>query len=197
MAATPMNVYDDLVLSQRLPTDNGWSYTLASRLGQLLRSAEQQFGPRDTSYTPLGFEFVADGPRTWYPDNCRHVIIQLGSTCATDIVRACYQLAHESIHLLSPTGVPNDSNILEEGLATVFSYRYVRDTFGLDWSRSDDVRYDSAAAAVEKLLAIDPTSIARLRTRQNVISRIDASLILAQYPAVGADLSNELERKFA
>jgi hypothetical protein len=192
-----MNVSDDLLLAQRLPTDDGWSYTLATRLGQLLRSAEQQFGTRDTSYTPLGFEFVADGPRTWYPHNCRHVVIQLGSICATDTVRACYQLAHESIHLLSPTGVPNSSNILEEGLATVFSYRYVRDTFGLDWSHSGDARYDSAAAAVEKLLAIDPASIAQLRTHQQVISLIDAPLILVQYPAIGADLANELARKFA
>lgn len=191
-----MNVSDDLILAHRLQTGNGWSFTLASRLGELLRSAERQFGPRDTTYTPLGIEFAADGPRTWYPEDCRHVIIQLGSICATNEVRALYQLAHESIHLLSPTGVPDSSNILEEGLATVFSYRFIHETFGLDWTRSGDPRYDSAAAAVEKLLAIDAASILRLRVHQQTISRIDAHLILAQYPAVGADLANELAHRF-
>jgi hypothetical protein len=43
-----MNISDDLVVAQRLPTDDGWSYTVATRLGQLLRGAEQQFGTRDT-----------------------------------------------------------------------------------------------------------------------------------------------------
>ena len=111
-------------------------------------------------------------------------------------MRAHYQLAHESIHLLSPTGVPNSSNVLEEGLATMFSYRFVRDTFGLDWSRSGDARYDAAASAVEQLLTIEPTAIARLRTHQEVISRIDAPLLLAHYPAVGLALANELARPF-
>lgn len=191
-----MNVAEDLVLAKPLPKSNSWSYTLASRLGQLLQSAEEQFGPRDMSYTPLGFEFINEGPSIWYPGNCRHVVIRLSTLCADDPVRACYQLAHESIHLLSPTGGPNNTNILEEGLATVFSYRYIHKTFGLDWSRSGDARYDGAAAAVEKLLAIDAKSIIRLRAKQPVISQIDAPLILAEYPEVGTALAHELERKF-
>jgi hypothetical protein len=82
-------------------------------------------------------------------------------------------------------------------LATVFSYRYIRDAFSLDWSHSGDARYDSAAADVEKLLAIDPASVGQLRTHQQVISLIDAPLILVPYPSIGADLASELARKFA
>src|SRR5437879_7010897 len=58
----------------------------------------------------------------------RHIVIQLTMECLTDQVRACYQLAHESVHLLAPTGGRN-ANVLEEGLATYFSELYLHDTF--------------------------------------------------------------------
>jgi hypothetical protein len=67
----------------------------------------------------------------WYPGDRKHIVIQLSVNCLTDLPRACYQLAHECIHLLAPTGRQNANN-LEEGLATLFSEDYATCEFTPD-----------------------------------------------------------------
>ena len=60
-----VNINSDLLIPKLLSNDK-WTYTLASRLSDMLYLAEDLFGPRDLSYTPLGIEFIPDGPKTWY-----------------------------------------------------------------------------------------------------------------------------------
>jgi hypothetical protein len=97
----------DLLYARRLPGDIGWTWTLASRLGHILRTAQELYGPRDPNYTILGVEFGGDIPQLWYPGDCGHVVVQINPACATDMNRACFQMAHEAIHLLSPSGGPS------------------------------------------------------------------------------------------
>src|ERR1043166_1645415 len=97
-----------------------FAWTLAARMGHILTQAETLCGPRDTSYTVLGVEFGVGAPRIRYLPNWRQAIVQITEACATDTVRACYQMAHECIHLLSPTD-KRDITVMEEGLATHFS----------------------------------------------------------------------------
>ena len=52
-----ININSDLLVTQPLPNDNGYTWTLASLLGDMLHIAEELFGPRDLSYTILGIEF--------------------------------------------------------------------------------------------------------------------------------------------
>lgn len=190
-----MNVSDDLFLAHELPTKDGYSWTLASRLGQMLQLAQSQFGSRDLNYTPVGIEFAGDRPQIWFPGNCGHIVIQLSTSAATDSIRACYQLAHETIHLLSPTGKAN-ANVLEEGLAVFFSRQYLRENFNTDWGTSGLPEYGSACAATECLLAIDPDSIRRIREEQPVISLITSEMLSRHYPSLHPDLCNELARRF-
>src|SRR4051812_12688158 len=63
----------DPALFMARPIENGYTWTLASRLGDMLHLAETMFGPRDPSYTVLGVEFVADNPRVWYPGNRKFI----------------------------------------------------------------------------------------------------------------------------
>jgi len=86
------------------PTSCGYSWTITSKLGHILRTAEERYGKRDHSYTILGVEFSQDGPQIWYPGNCKNIIIQISMNCIDDINRAVFQVAHEAIHCLSPTG---------------------------------------------------------------------------------------------
>ena len=53
-----INIDSDLLVAQRLPDGSGYTWTLASRLGEMLHMAEELFGPRDCSYTILGIEFT-------------------------------------------------------------------------------------------------------------------------------------------
>ena len=51
-----------LAVADPLPAGNGYTWTLASRLGEMLKLAEERYGPRDAGYTILGVEFADDGP---------------------------------------------------------------------------------------------------------------------------------------
>ncbi|MGZ3525685.1 MAG: hypothetical protein ACXU9L_12910, partial [Thermodesulfobacteriota bacterium] len=113
------NVHDNLIIAFPCPPESGCAYTftLASHLGQMLEMAEQRFGPRDRSYTILGFEFRAGLPQIWFPGDGMNVIVQLDSSSMNDPNLPLFQMAHECIHLLTPVLSANAS-VLEEGLAT-------------------------------------------------------------------------------
>jgi hypothetical protein len=189
-----MEVSGDLVLAQRLPHNTGWSWTLASRLGNLLERAEQEFGARDRTYTPVGVEFSADGPRTWYPGNCRNVLIQINSACANDPPEACYQLAQECIHLLAPTG-GNHANYLEEGLSIVFATRYVQQNFGFHVGQPNP-KYAEVARLVETLFAFDPEGVRKVRAVQPSFSQITVTNLRDQIPDCPVTLAEQLLRAF-
>jgi hypothetical protein len=184
----------DLLFARPLAEGNGYSWTLASRLGAMLQSAQEQFGARDMSYTILGFEFCGSVPQIWYPGNCRNIVIQLTPACATDLIKACYQLSHECIHLLAPSGGQNANN-LEEGLATHFCHRYIVENFGVDF-RTSLQSYAAARAAVEELVSADATVIRRLRERQPAIYQRCADDIIATVPNTRPELAAFLCERF-
>jgi hypothetical protein len=162
------------------PTSDGYTWTITSKLGHILRTAEEKYGPRDYSYTILGVEFNQDGhPRIWYPGDCKNVIIQISLNCLNDINRAVFQVAHEAIHCLCPTGTKS-ANILEEGLATLFSIEYTVSNGNGIWA-SNDQKYTDATKLVKELLCFDTEIIKKLRLIQPTISLIDKDLILNAY----------------
>ncbi|MGL4611248.1 MAG: hypothetical protein ACRCYY_16505 [Trueperaceae bacterium] len=145
--------------------------------------AESLSGGRDKSYTILRVEFINSHPQIWYPGDRKHIIIQLGSECLNNLPQACYQLAYECIHLLSPIG-KRGANNLEEGLATHFSQLYVREKFGSIFNSTLE-SYTNAQRYIQGLLAHDLNAIKNLRSRQPTISLIDAVLINEVYPDFG------------
>lgn len=146
-----------------LPGGTGYTWTLPSRMGQMLNQVETLYGSRDTSWAILGVEIGGDIPHLWYPGNRNHVLVQLGITALDDHYQACYQLAHETIHLLSPTGTAH-APVIEEGLATVYSDDYMKSEFNLTWC-PDVASYASAASLVRELLAVNQNAIRILRTK--------------------------------
>jgi hypothetical protein len=159
-----------------------------------LSIAEEYYGPRDRSYTILGVEFSNDNPRIWYPGNCGNVVVQLGPVCATDMSRACFQLAHEAIHLLSPSG-SSTTTVLDEGLAEYFSVRYVREEFNANW-HSDIASYLIAGSLTEQLLAIDSGIIRAIRQLQPALHLVTAPDIHATHPDVPPELAVALTQPF-
>jgi hypothetical protein len=59
--------------------ENGFTWTLASRLGEMLHIAEEMFGPRDMQFTILGVDFKEGIPQTWYPGSRRTSLSSLAS----------------------------------------------------------------------------------------------------------------------
>ena len=140
----------------------------------MLTDAQDRYGPRDLTWTPVGVEFSADGPQLWFPGTgSRNIAVQLATNALGDNVLACYQLAHECVHLLAPDG-RRGAPVLEEGLATVFSEHYVAAQFG----RGELTRlpsYVDAAAQVRKLLTIRPTAIRELRAMEPCFKKMTVS----------------------
>jgi len=174
--------------------ENGYTWTLASRLGDILVKAESVFGPRDKNFTILGVELCGSSPQIWFPGNCGNIIIQITESCANDVNRACYQIAHEAVHLLSPIGKA-DATVLEEGLATYFSAKYCLESQGISWNEELE-SYKLARLLVEQLLTVDSDIICRIRIKQPKISCITAQDIISANNNIPLDLANKLVSKF-
>ncbi|MHC2278077.1 hypothetical protein ACVME8_004688 [Bradyrhizobium diazoefficiens] len=176
----------------RLPT--GWfSWTLTTQLSELLAEAEARFGPRDPTWTPLGIEFDGDVPHIWYPGNRRHVSVVLTELARQDVKRALFQLSHETIHLLSPTGGA-EAPVIEEGLATMFSNQ-ISARYGLGFSY-DVQSYVTAANLTEALLAMYPDGIKRARERETSFTKFTPQLIQETCPNVPSEMAARLCQPF-
>ena len=176
-----IHVKSDLLYAQPLSDRDGYTWTLVSRLGEMLYMAEELFGPRDRSYTILGVEFVSDNPRIWYPGNCQHIIIQLDLSAATNMFQACYQLAHETIHLLAPTGGKNANN-LEEGVACYFADLFMKEAMRNPYPPPSLLSYRAAFELVKPLLDADKYCIRKLRKQQPSFSKMSEEQISIAFP---------------
>jgi hypothetical protein len=88
------------------------------------------------------------------------------------------ELAHEAIHVLSPTIFGWAPTILEEGLAECFAQRYVNRIHGISFERGSNPKADAVMQAVSTLLSKNGLVIKDLRTHQPVISKIDEKLLV-------------------
>ncbi|NVZ16692.1 MULTISPECIES: hypothetical protein [Pseudomonas] len=168
--------------------DNTW--TLATRLANMLYKAEQLYGPRDLSWTVVGVEFGTDIPSIWFPQPGKNVAIRLTTSALDSKETAYYELAHECIHLLSPAGrvvVP----VIEEGLATVFSEDYYEEVFQQK-ATTRMPSYAKAAALVRDLLSIAPDAILRIRSVQPAFTLITEKTFLDAGLSVPRALIDEL-----
>lgn len=156
----------------------------------MLEMAEQKFGPRDKSFTILGFEFRAGLPQIWFPGNRRRVIIQLDASSMNDPNLSLFQMAHQSVHLLTPV-LPAEASVLEEGLATYFSKEYMAAHLGGVWLTGDQ-KFDRAEVLARKLLLFNADAIKAIRERVSVISEATAQDILKICPSLSPPLADQL-----
>ena len=183
---------NDLFIAQPIPS--GYSWTLASRLGQMLKMAEAEYGKRDKSWTILGVEFVHDGPRVWFPGNCNHVVVQLGTAAAQDGQKAMFQLAHEVVHLLDPSSAK--TTVLEEGIATNFALSFMAKEMGNPSYKTGDQKYGNAATLVGTLLAAKNDAPKLLRQSFGPFHGITEKQILQTCPSLPPSVANQLAAQF-
>ncbi len=191
-----IEVKSELFVAEELASINGYSWTLASRLGDALEKAEMLFGDRDKEYTILGVEFLStEVPQIWYAGSGRHIAIQLSREALGDANQAFYQLAHEVVHCLSPTGAQG-ANVLEEGLAVWFSRWYMKTSgLGDHWNATLE-SYLEAGRLVEQLLKIDMGLIKRLRGREPVLSQATPGALMKLHGDVEMTLAEGLCETF-
>ncbi len=179
--------------TERLPSNDGYTYTLTTLLGVFLREAESRYGPRDRAWTPLGIEFYGDIPHLWFPGNCGNVSIMLTDTARLDQRQAIFQLAHETVHLLAPTGGAHAS-VFEEGLATLFSHEMSPLHGG--YNISTHALYLLAEAQARQFLAIDPDGVRKIRSVQPSFQEFTPEMICEFCPSVPISLAESLCQPF-
>jgi len=135
------------------------SYTLTTLLGEILNQLEADYGPRDSGYTLLGIEFGGDEPHIRYPTKCKQIAIRLTDAARLAPEQALFQLAHEAVHLLAPTG--KDALVVEEGIATLFSHR-MSAAYGSSF-RNNEPAYACAEQTVLEWLQIHPGGVQAVR----------------------------------
>lgn len=168
--ATGAGLLHSHFLAQPIETE-GRSPTLTTRLGAALLAAERRFGPRDMSWTLLGWEIGPTNPRMWHrwPPEGKQIVIQLSDAARLDEAQAVFQLAHECVHVLSPGD--KTVNALEEGVASAFSEDWVLQETGRRLVYSSDA-YAGACRNVRGLLAIDDVAVRKLRAVEPAFSKM-------------------------
>ncbi|WP_146221709.1 hypothetical protein [Komagataeibacter oboediens] len=169
-------------------------------LGAFLSELEARYRKRDTSYTILGISFGGSTPMIWYPPYGQQVAILLSDECKQDVSRAIFQLAHECMHLLSPSG-SRDATLLEEGLATSFQME-IAETYCLypdDCSVDTLIQkenYKLALRLSEELINIDNHCIKRILTKCGKFNKINPKDITKEVPSFSLENAKLLCEKF-
>lgn len=149
---------------------------------EMLNYAEELFGKKITEWTFVGIEFRSDGPHVRYYSE-KKISIVLSSNCSNFSpipLQLFYQLAHETCHLLYPTGKP-DANVLNEGISTYFSKiyherRFPGSTYAIDCIKNS--KYYEAFQLVEKLISNDNEVIKKIRQINPMISYVSEEELL-------------------
>ena len=178
-----------------LQNNSGYTWTIVSRLGDILSTAKHLYGPRDDSFTILGIEIAnIRQPQIWFPGNRKDIAIQITPNCIENMPLAIFQVAHEAIHCLNPK-INGSTTWLEEGLAAYFSRKYILKC-GYDLIPGSK-KYINAMNYVAKLLSYDNHIILNLRgSYEQDLSHISSELLLRAYPRIDKELATKLTSKF-
>ena len=159
------------------PDGNNSKYAqqLRRHLGNMLEMAEDLFGRRDRWYRCVGIEFHDANPQLKYlsrPDgDGLNIIIRLSQSAAQNMSQTCFEMAHETVHLLAPTGSQNVTN-LHEGVACFFSMYYMKTILNEPkWCYTKE-RHRRVLELVTPRLKEDRYCIKGLRGRQRWFQRM-------------------------
>lgn len=171
--------------------------SLARQMSEIITEVTSLFGPRDSRFLFIGWEFIGERPQIFFPSSGeRHVLIRLSMNASEFWNTAIHELAHECVHLLSPVvGVANN---LEEGVATWYADRFYRRATARDPGPISAPYFDAYDAVVELFdrSPHGPETIRELRREQSSFSQMDASLILRIVPSLDPVLADFLVRQW-
>ena len=164
-----------------------WSVQL-----QLLKLAEDTFGPRDASKTICQPAIAEDGPYIRNTPNLDGAFAELSRNAEGYWPTAVKELAHETVHLLNPK--PGDGTWLSEGIAVAFS-NYAQRQFELELQRVNMASYRRSLELVSELPP-DPLAAGRLIREACPLDNATRSILETLFPRVDAETLTELCKPF-
>ena len=154
---------------------------------------EKRFGPAVDEWALGGvaFDIAEEQPCLFYPySRPWMVIIKLVGPALKNIDFARFQLAHELVHCINPSG-GNLANVLEEGMAACFQQSYATRMLK-GRVRLGDAKYISARKLFNQFVKKSkvPHTIVRLRSVEPYLHKITHET----FATAGITLSPELEK---
>ena len=196
----------DLMVSRscKKPEPCSQTWSLTSRLGDILEHYEKRIGRRNRAHRILGIEFTTnERPRIWYPDfgnGKQSVIVQLTRRARRERSLALFQLGHEAFHLMEP--LPGaKASFLEEGLASYFALAYLKKggvRNGLAFVAEKNYReaYDLVAQVAALHDDDFDARLKRLRAMQPSFSRATEDQLRTAFPKTPANVVRQLVSPF-
>ena len=188
--------------------DGTYSLTLTQITSVFLNEIESLLGPRDPSYTYVGFEIDTtpdSSPTLWFPHvghpekdkekPSNHIIIRLTEKAQSDANLAIWQLAHECVRIIDPWNIETEgrpTNYLEEALATWYQNTIVQNI------PINHPEHTKAKSLIEPYIPELAATIKHIRTKHKIrISDIDApDLLLRHYPDMDTKVAEKLCQRF-
>jgi len=143
---------------------------------KLFQDAVNLLGNPIKDWEFIGIEFNDDTPHLRYYPETGRISISLSMRAKEDDSQYIFQLTHELCHLFYPRKeypslVEHRSLTINEGIATYFSVKTTGSMFNIEDNLRNDlkqnsIKYFNALELVEKLLALDPNAITKLRNEQ-------------------------------
>lgn len=182
------------------------TWTLVSRLGQVLEFYEKRVGPRNSGMRLLGVEFTSEArPGIRFVDHGdntvrRSLIIQLTQRAAADNERALFQLAHEAFHIIEPVEPGKAISYLEEGLASYAAIAYMKQQdMDIGVKYLSEPAYVLSYELVSKIAERYPDfweRLKRLREETRSFSGLRSEDIMRSFPKVSVEDARQLAAKF-
>jgi len=160
---------------------------------EILRLAENVFGPRDSSKTIFQPTFVDDGPQIRNTPNLDGAFAELSRNAEGYWPTAINELAHETVHLLNPK--PGIGNWLSEGMAVAFSI-YAQQQFGMEPQAVAMASYRRALALVSKLPPDALVTGRRIREDCGSLDNATTEGLRVLFPDVGHETLTRLCEQF-
>ena len=166
---------------------------LNKRKLSVMREAEDFFGPADRAWRFGGVEVINDGnaPYICFPAGQeKEVKICISADCLSDKshYRAEWQLRHECVHLLSPTG-SRDANVLEEGMATFFQNEYKKFNILND-------AYKNAEKLFIEIYSVNKNAIKEIRQYCPLLKNITKDMLLKHCDGLNVATAEYLAKPF-
>jgi hypothetical protein len=193
------------LIARRLAKDQFNRNDLLTITEFMTEDIERLVGPRltDKHYEFEGIYYASSHARMEFSEERGNHFtkIRLSAGSSKDPGGAIWQLAHECVHLITPSWV--GSTVLEEGIACWYQERWVDKIPQVfpDWYKNGRSKgrfpsYDEAWDLVNKLVAPDQDVIKRLRAAQPVISKIGIKLLNQEAPWLEREVARKLASRF-
>ena len=141
---------------------------------KFLNYSQHLFCLRTAGHNLIDCWYHDDGPEIFYP-RPEQIAIRLSSDSQGVTDQIIYQLAHEVIHCISPSGGVH-ANVLEEGIAVFYSVITVK-KYGLVWEPSM-ASYKQARSILEPYLINHPLFIKMVRQQEQYIFKVSKDHLL-------------------